>query len=82
MRVRAAFPPGSFPRPDPTVSSRNAGRERPEGPVDPTPPEWYARYRICGAICDAVSGGEQAGRRAAPILDVGVGTAGDDDGGS
>ncbi len=61
------------------IGSRNAGRERPEGPVDPRRPAWYARYRICGAICGAVSG---RGRVAAPIPDVGVGTVSDDDGGS
>ena len=77
---------GVFPRVAPQagsdIGSRNAGRERPEGPVDPRRPAWYARYRICGAICGAVSGGGQAGRMAAPIPDVGVGTVGDDDGGS
>ena len=82
MRGRPAFFPGRGSRPDPT-SARGirAGSGRRDLPI-PRGRQWYARYRICGAICGAVSGGGQAGRMAAPIPDVGVGTAGDDDGGS
>ena len=68
------------PRAGSDIGSRNAGRERVQGPADPTRPRWYARYRIYGAICGAVSGGGQVGRMAGPIPDVGVGvgTSGDD----
>jgi hypothetical protein len=81
MRGRLAFFPGHAAAGS-DIGSWNAGRERPEGLADRRRPAWYARYRICGAIGGAVSGRGQASGMAAPIPDVGVGTVGDDDGGS